>query len=90
MKLAEIAKSMFRFGAEGRGSFYDPVRDEACAFEELISFHGGLGGAQTRPFLLHPQHLPAPDGSILGAATVHQLLLGWRHSLQAEPAAFAH
>jgi uncharacterized membrane protein YvlD (DUF360 family) len=72
------------------GSFYDPVRDEACAFEELISFHGGLGGAQTRPFLLHPQHLPAPDGSILGAATVHELLLGWRRSLQAEPAASPH
>ena len=23
------------------GSFYDPVLDEGCAFEELISFHGG-------------------------------------------------
>ena len=27
------------------GSFYDPERDEGCAFEELICFHGGLGGA---------------------------------------------
>ena len=36
------------------GSFYDPVLDEGCAFEELISFHGGLGGPQTRPFILHP------------------------------------
>ena len=36
------------------GSFYDPVLDEGCAFEELISFHGGLGGPQTRPFVLHP------------------------------------
>jgi hypothetical protein len=26
------------------GSFYDPDLDEGCAFEELISFHGGLGG----------------------------------------------
>ena len=26
------------------GSFYDPELDEGCAFEELISFHGGLGG----------------------------------------------
>ena len=31
------------------GSFYDPELDEGCAFEELISFHGGLGGPQTRP-----------------------------------------
>ena len=36
------------------GSFYDPVLDEGCAFEELISFHGGLGGPQTRPFILLP------------------------------------
>ena len=39
------------------GSFYDPVLDEGCAFEELISFHGGLGGPQTRPFILHPPRL---------------------------------
>src|SRR4051812_40479080 len=36
------------------GSFYDPELDEGCAFEELICFHGGLGGPQTRPFVLHP------------------------------------
>ena len=34
------------------GSFYDPMLDEGCAFEELISFHGGLGGPQTRA--VHP------------------------------------
>ena len=37
------------------GSFYDPERYEGCAFEELISFHGGLGGPRTRPFILHPE-----------------------------------
>ena len=42
------------------GSFYDPELDEGCAFEELISFHGGLGGPQTRPFILHPARLPLP------------------------------
>ena len=35
-------------------SFYDEMRDEGCAFEELISFHGGMGGPQTRPFILSP------------------------------------
>ena len=39
------------------GSFYDPVLDEGCAFEELISFHGGLGGPQTQPFILYPPGL---------------------------------
>jgi uncharacterized membrane protein YvlD (DUF360 family) len=69
------------------GSFYDPVLDEGCAFEELISFHGGLGGIQTQPFILYPADLPAPDGPIIGAAAVHGLLLGWRRHLQAGAAA---
>jgi uncharacterized membrane protein YvlD (DUF360 family) len=64
------------------GSFYDPERDEGCAFEELISFHGGLGGPQTRPFILHPERLPVPAEPIVGAASVHELLKGWRRSLQ--------
>ena len=34
------------------GSFYDPDLDEGCAFEELISFHGGIGGPQTER--VHP------------------------------------
>jgi hypothetical protein len=58
--------------------------EEGCAFEELISFHGGLGGPQTRPFILHPRKLAVPDEPIVGAAAVHALLLGWRTGLQAE------
>ena len=68
-------------------SFYDPSLDEGCAFEELISFHGGLGGAQTRPFILHPVRLPVPDEPLVGAAAVHALLLGWRQQLQPLPIA---
>ena len=63
------------------GSFYDPALDEGCAFEELISFHGGIGGAQTRPFLLAPAHLPLPEEPIVGAAAVHGVLAGWRRGL---------
>ena len=66
------------------GSFYDPELGEGCAFEELISFHGGIGGLQTRPFILHPVRLEVPPGPILGAASVHGILAGWRRSLQAE------
>jgi uncharacterized membrane protein YvlD (DUF360 family) len=66
------------------GSFYDPVLDEGCAFEELISFHGGLGGPQTRPFILYPPGLAHPAEPILGAAAVHGLLCGWRATLQAD------
>jgi uncharacterized membrane protein YvlD (DUF360 family) len=69
------------------GSFYDPELDEGCAFEELISFHGGLGGLQTRAFILYPHGFPAPEEQIVGAAAVHGLLKGWRAMLQAESSA---
>jgi len=64
------------------GSFYDPDLDEGCAFEELICFHGGIGGLQTRPFILHPTHLDVPAEPIIGAASVHAILAGWRRMLQ--------
>ena len=63
-----------------------PKLEQGCAFEELISFHGGLGGPQTRPFILHPVGLPMPPQPIVGASAVHDVLLGWRRSLQGEPA----
>jgi hypothetical protein len=59
-------------------SFYDPATEEGCAFEELISFHGGMGGPQTRPFLLHPAHLPVPAAPLVGAEEIHRVLRGWR------------
>jgi hypothetical protein len=64
------------------GSFYDPALDEACAFEELISFHGGLGGPQTRAFVLSPPALPLPEDPLVGAVAVHGLLAGWRRMLE--------
>ena len=63
-------------------SFYDAQLEEGCAFEELISFHGGLGGFQTRPFILHPVSLPVPEHPIVGAAAVHGVLSAWRSALQ--------
>ena len=63
-------------------SFYDPELDEGCAFEELISFHGGMGGPQTRPFIMHPVGLTPPEGPLRSAETVHALLAGWREQLQ--------
>src|SRR3954449_1587952 len=65
------------------GSFYDPELDQGCAFEELICFHGGLGGPQTRPFIMYPPSLKLPAGPIVGAAAVHGVLRGWRMTLQA-------
>jgi uncharacterized membrane protein YvlD (DUF360 family) len=67
------------------GSFYDPELDEGCAFEELISFHGGIGGPQTQPFILAPLTLPEPEEAIIGAAAVHGVLRSWRASLSERP-----
>ena len=68
-------------------SFYDPVTEEGCAFEELISFHGGLGGPQTEPFILHPAHLAAPEEPIVGAEAVNRLMRTWREECNREPVA---
>jgi len=63
------------------GSFYDPALETGCAFEELISFHGGIGGPQTRPFILHPTELEVPEAELIGAAAVHDVLVAWRAQL---------
>ena len=65
------------------GSFYDPSLDEGCAFEELICFHGGLGGTQTRPFILVPPRARAARPSRSSAPRrCTALLAGWRAALQ--------
>ncbi|MEU3247878.1 alkaline phosphatase family protein [Streptomyces sp. NPDC006875] len=61
-------------------SWYDPKEGEVLAFEEQIGSHGGLGGAQGRPFLMSPLVLSEPaddqDG-LVGAEQVHRVLRGW-------------
>ena len=64
-------------------SFYDPQLEEGCAFEELISFHGGMGGPQTQPFVLYPAgFFPIADRQIVGAEALHEVLVGWRRGLE--------
>ncbi|MFH8681966.1 phage holin family protein [Streptomyces lydicus] len=61
-------------------SSYDPATGAVHAFEEQIGSHGGLGGAQSHPFLLWPAELtpPSPDGAPLtGAEAVHRVLRRW-------------
>jgi hypothetical protein len=59
-------------------SFYDPVTDEAAAFEELVGGHGGLGGKQMQPFLMYPAELALDETMpIVGAEQLHTILKGW-------------
>ena len=61
--------------------------DEVAAFEELVGCHGGLGGWQTRPLLVHPAEwsldpeLLDERGRLRGADTVHRQLVRWLEQL---------
>jgi hypothetical protein len=59
-------------------SRYDPATGEVFAFEELVGSHGGLGGPQTQPFVLHPVTLDAGPDPIVGAAALNRVLERWR------------
>jgi uncharacterized membrane protein YvlD (DUF360 family) len=58
-------------------SRYDPGLEEVAAFEDQVSSHGGLGGPQTHPFLLHPSELPAPTEPIFTSPAMHRVLKRW-------------
>lgn len=55
-------------------SIYDVENDEVCAFEELIGNHGGIGGGQSKPFILYPSDWKMPDEDIFGAENVYSVL----------------
>jgi hypothetical protein len=61
-------------------SLYEPETGEIAAFEELIGAHGGLGGAQTRPFLLYPSDWELDQGPLVGAPMVYRQLRSWMES----------
>ncbi|NWF26691.1 phage holin family protein [Streptomyces sp. PKU-EA00015] len=61
-------------------SMYDPRTGVVHAFEEQIGSHGGLGGEQSKAFLLSPLELspPVPPGrELVGAEQVHRVLRRW-------------
>jgi len=68
-------------------SLYDADLGEVAAFEELVGCHGGMGGWQTRPMLLHPADwtvdadLTGASGLLEGAESVHRQLVRWLEGL---------
>jgi uncharacterized membrane protein YvlD (DUF360 family) len=62
-------------------SQYDPELGEVAAFEELIGSHGGLGGAQTEPFILHPAEWKLDEPVPLGAPAIYRNLRRWLESV---------
>ena len=62
-------------------SMYDPVMGEVAAFEELIGSHGGLGGPQTQPFILHPAEWTLDEEVPLGAPAIYRNIRRWLESI---------
>ena len=58
-------------------STYWPEFGEVAAFEELVGSHGGMGGTQSHPFVLHPSELSWPEDEVVGAERVHRVFRGW-------------
>jgi uncharacterized membrane protein YvlD (DUF360 family) len=65
-------------------STYWPDFGEVAAFEELVGSHGGIGGTQSFPFVLHPSDLAWPQEEVVGAERVHRILRGWLAELGQE------
>jgi uncharacterized membrane protein YvlD (DUF360 family) len=61
-------------------SVVDPVTEEVAAFEELIGCHGGLGGWQNRPMLIHPADWPVAH-ELTSADAVYLQLRCWMERL---------
>jgi hypothetical protein len=66
-------------------SFLDPDTDEVAAFEELIGCHGGLGGWQTRGFIVYPGDWSRPVTPIVGAENVYVQLRAWLDAVGVGP-----
>jgi hypothetical protein len=60
---------------------YDSVTQEVETFEEMVGAHGGLGGAQSSPFLIVPRNWPLPPDELTSPESLHQLFMRWRDSL---------
>ncbi|MGC1851264.1 MAG: hypothetical protein WA687_02360, partial [Solirubrobacterales bacterium] len=58
-------------------STFWPEFGEVAAFEELVGSHGGMGGTQSFPFVLHPSELAWPEDDVVGAESVHRIFRSW-------------
>jgi uncharacterized membrane protein YvlD (DUF360 family) len=61
-------------------SRYDPAADHASPFEPHVGSHGGMGGPQSRGFLLHPKEFSMP-GELVGAESLYRVFRGWLSDL---------
>ena len=70
-------------------SMIDPNTGQVAAFEELIGSHGGMGGPQNEPMILHPIDWELDAEPLVGAPAVHEQLVRWLGKADAAKAADA-
>ncbi len=58
-------------------STYWSETDEVAAFEEQLGSHGGIGGEQSRPFILYPSELDPGADDLVGAEQVYRVFKRW-------------
>ena len=60
-------------------SMYDPSTDEIAPFEHQVGAHGGLGGLQTKAFVLYPAAFERHEKAIalVGAEEVNRKIREW-------------
>ena len=60
-------------------SMFDPSTEEIAPFEHQVGAHGGLGGPQTKAFILYPSALEPGDEpvALVGAEEVNGRIRAW-------------
>ena len=60
-------------------SMYDPSTEEVAPFEHQVGSHGGLGGLQTKGFVMYPAAFATQDKSVdlVGAPEVNRKIHEW-------------
>ena len=60
-------------------SMYDPSTEEVAPFEHQVGSHGGLGGMQTKAFVLYPAAFATQDKTVdlVGAPAVNHKIHEW-------------
>jgi hypothetical protein len=72
----EQLRRLAEFKNSGGLIIISPVYEDGtvAAYEELIGNHGGLGGPQTEPFLLHPVAIKVDGDSIINSDQIYPIL----------------
>ena len=60
-------------------SMYDPSTEEVAPFEHQVGSHGGLGGMQTKAFVMYPTAFATQDKTVdlVGAPEVNRKIHEW-------------